>query len=229
MISVTDTGIGIKEEDQESLFIRFARLDEGKNKNIEGTGLGLPITQQLVTMMNGMIKVSSEYGKGSVFTVKIPQKVIGDKTLGDFSAKLKEHANVVKTTERSFKAPGKRALVVDDTKINIMVLKGLLRSTEMTVDSAMSGPEGIEMTKKTKYDIIFMDHKMPGMDGIEAFHRIRDDGDNINHDTPVIVLTANAIVGARESYLEEGFAEYLTKPVEHKELFTVTEKLLEED
>ena len=229
VISVTDTGIGIKEEDQESLFIRFARLDEGKNKNIEGTGLGLPITQQLVTMMNGMIKVSSEYGKGSVFTVKIPQKVIGDKTLGDFSAKLKEHANVVKTTERSFKAPGKRALVVDDTKINIMVLKGLLRSTEMTVDSAMSGPEGIEMTKKTKYDIIFMDHKMPGMDGIEAFHRIRDDGDNINHDTPVIVLTANAIVGARESYLEEGFAEYLTKPVEHKELFTVTEKLLEED
>ena len=177
-------------------------------------------------MMDGTIGVESEYGRGSVFTVKIPQKVIGEKRIGDFNARLKEQVNVEKSKTSIFKVPGKRVPVVDDTKVNLLVFKGLLRDTEITIDSASSGAEGIELTKKNKYDIIFMDHLMPEMDGIEAFHRIRDDKDNINRKTPVVALTANAIVGVRSSYLAEGFAEYLSKPVEQAELLAMTEALL---
>ncbi len=229
VISVEDTGIGIKEEDRQRLFGAFTRLEEGRNRNIEGTGLGLRITQQLVEMMKGSIRVESEYGKGSVFTVKIPQKIMSHKRMGDFSTRLKEHVRVAKVGAVELKAPGKKILIVDDVKMNILVMKGLLRGTEMQVDSALSGPEAIEMTKKEKYDIIFMDHLMPDMDGIEAFHRIRDDGENINCDTPVVVLTANAIVGARESYLKEGFIDYVSKPVEQKVLLNSIEELFKEE
>ncbi|MCR5357552.1 MAG: response regulator [Lachnospiraceae bacterium] len=226
MFSVTDTGIGIKEEDLDNLFTKFSRLEESRNRNVEGTGLGLHITQQLVGMMGGAIDVKSRYGEGSVFTVWIPQRVTGSEKMGDFATRMKEHVNIEKSGADNFKAPGKRVLVVDDVKTNIQVFKGLLRDTEMTIDSALSGAEGIELTKKTKYDIIFMDHLMPEMDGIEAFHMIRDDKENINCDTPVVVLTANAIVGMRTSYIAEGFTEYISKPIEQKELLAVTEKLL---
>jgi signal transduction histidine kinase/ActR/RegA family two-component response regulator len=227
VISVTDTGIGIREEDIDNLFERFTRLEESRNRHIEGTGLGLHITRQLIYMMNGTIDVKSVYGRGSVFTVSIPQKTVGKECLGDFNERLREHVNIAESGMNTFKAPGKRILVVDDVKVNIKVFKGLLRDTEITIDSAFTGAEGIEMTCKTKYDIIFMDHLMPQMDGIEAFHRIRDDKDNINHNTPIVILTANAIVGMRSSYLAEGFAEYVSKPVDQKELLTVTEKLLD--
>ncbi|MBO4904932.1 MAG: response regulator [Lachnospiraceae bacterium] len=226
VIAVEDTGIGIKEEDLGNLFKSFTRLEERRNRNIEGTGLGLHITQQLVRMMEGSIDVKSVYGKGSVFTVKIPQKAAGDGRMGDFTARQKEQVKVAKAGMDIFKAPGKKVLVVDDVKMNILVFKGLLRGTEMTIDSALSGQEAIEMTKETKYDLIFMDHLMPQMDGIEAFHRIRDDKDNINCDTPAVVLTANAIVGVRASYIEEGFSEYVSKPVEQKELLAVIKRHL---
>ncbi|MBO4899192.1 MAG: response regulator [Lachnospiraceae bacterium] len=226
LIAVSDTGIGIKEEDLDNLFKSFTRLEESRNRHIEGTGLGLNITQNLVSMMNGTIEVTSEYGKGSVFTVKIPQKVVSHKRMGDFDTRQKERVNSDIIGTSTFKAPGKKVLVVDDVKMNILVFTGLLRGTEMTIDSALSGPAAIEMTKNTKYDIIFMDHLMPGMDGIEAFHMIRDDEGNINRDTPVVVLTANAIVGMRSSYLEEGFDEYLSKPVEQKDLLKVAEEIL---
>ena len=228
VISVSDTGIGIKEEDMDNLFKSFSRLEESRNRNIEGTGLGLRITQQLLELMHGTIDVKSEYGKGSTFTVTIPQKVINSRSMGDFSSGVKERVNVGSGQTNTFKAPGKKILVVDDVKMNILVFKGLLRGTEMAIDSALSGAESIEMTKKTKYDIIFMDHLMPEMDGIEAFHRIRDDKDNINHDTPVVVLTANAIVGMRTTYLDEGFTEYISKPVEQKDLLKVTGEILEQ-
>ncbi len=227
MISVTDTGIGIKEEDMGNLFSRFSRLEENRNRNVEGTGLGLHITQQLVQMMGGTIDVKSQYGKGSTFTVWIPQDVAGSGKMGDFSDRIKERVNIEKNGADRFKAPGKRLLVVDDVKTNIQVFKGLLRDTEMTIDSALSGAEGIELAKKSKYDIIFMDHLMPEMDGIEAFHRIRDDESNINRETPVVALTANAIVGMRATYLDEGFTEYISKPIEQKELLGVIEKLIE--
>ena len=225
-ISVTDTGIGIKEEDIGNLFKSFSRLEEIRNRHIEGTGLGLHITQQLVSLMQGTIDVKSEYGKGSTFTVRIPQRVVSHKRMGDFAVRQKERVNIEKIGPSTFKAPGKKVLIVDDVKMNVLVFKGLLRGTEMDIDCAYSGEEAIGMTKNTKYDIIFMDHLMPEMDGIEAFHKIRDDKDNINCDTPCVVLTANAIVGMRASYLEEGFAEYISKPVEQKQLLTVTEELL---
>ena len=228
VISVSDTGIGIRKEDIDRLFERFTRFEENRNRNIEGTGLGLNITWQLVNMMKGTIEVESEYAKGSVFTVRIPQKVTSGKPMGDFSLRQKEHVSTAPGDTAYFRARGKRILVVDDVNMNLLVFKGLLRETEMSIDSANSGAEAIAMTKNTKYDIIFMDHLMPEMDGIETFHRIRDDSGNINHDTPVVALTANAIVGMRASYLSEGFADYLTKPVEQKELLTVTERQLKD-
>ncbi|MCR5508897.1 MAG: response regulator [Lachnospiraceae bacterium] len=225
-ISVTDTGIGIKEEDFDLLFKSFSRLDEIKNRHIEGSGLGLMITNQLVSMMNGTIDVKSEYGKGSTFTVMIPQKVTDRAKPGDLAARFKEPVNSAAKAADIFSAPGKKVLIVDDMKMNILVFRGLLKGTELTIDSALSGVEAIRMTEKTRYDIIFMDHLMPEMDGVEAFHRIHDDKDNPNNDTPVVVLTANAIVGMRDSYLEEGFAEYISKPIDQKKLLSVTKQLL---
>ncbi len=227
VITMSDTGIGIKEEDLENLFKRFSRLDEVKNRHIEGTGLGLHITQRLVNMMEGSIEVKSEYGRGSVFTVSIPQQTTDLTPMGEFAAKQKERISNSADSSDTFKAPGRRILVVDDTKMNVFVFRGLLRKTELNIDSAFSGAEAIEMTKNTRYDIIFMDHLMPEMDGIEAFHKIRDDKDNPNCATPVVVLTANAIAGMREAYLKEGFDEYVSKPVEQKDLISVTEKILD--
>lgn len=226
VISASDTGTGIKQEDIDSLFDRFSRLDEIKNRNIEGTGLGLYITRRLVNMMDGSIEVESEYGKGSVFTVKIPQRIADPAEIGDFEKRLKVHVSVSGGRKIVFEAPDKRVLVVDDTKSNIRVITALLRDTQIRVDSASSGFEAVDMTKNTKYDLIFMDHLMPKMSGVEAFHAIHDDEDNINHDTPMVVLTANAIVGMRESYLEEGFTEYLSKPVDRTELLATLERLL---
>ncbi len=226
VISVTDTGIGIKKEDLDNLFERFTRLEENKNKHIEGTGLGLHITKQLASMMNGRIKVQSEYGKGSVFTVWIPQRVKNSEPMGEFAQRLKNQVNVVRSEADTIKAPGKKVLIVDDVKMNIFVLEGLLRDTQMEIDSASSGEEAVRMAALTKYDIIFMDQQMPEMDGTEAFNRIRNDENSLSHDTPVVVLTADALVGARTSYIAEGFAEYISKPVEQKELLTVVEELL---
>ena len=225
-VSVSDTGIGIKDEDIDALFKSFSRLEENRNRNIEGTGLGLHITQKLVNLMRGTIDVKSEYGKGTVFTFRIPQKVTDTKHMGDFGLRNKEQARDTVKSDNIFKAPDKAILVVDDVKTNLLVFKGLLRDTEMMVDTASSGAECIEMTKKTKYDIIFMDHLMPGVDGIETFHSIQNDNDNPNHSTPVVVLTANAIVGMRASYLEEGFAEYLSKPIDQTKLLAVIRELL---
>lgn len=225
-ITVTDTGIGIREEDLNRLFRSFTRLDELKNRHIEGTGLGLQITDRLVRLMNGTIEVTSEYGSGSSFTVSIPQTITDHRGMGDFDKRLKEHVSSGSEETAVFKAPGKKVLVVDDLKTNILVFKGLLRGTDIAIDSALSGSEAVAMTENTKYDIIFMDHLMPEMDGIETLHKIRDDRKNPNCDTPVVVLTANAIVGMRASYLDEGFAEYLSKPVEQKKLLDVTEELL---
>ena len=229
VLAVEDTGIGIREEDRSKLFESFTRLEESRNRHIEGTGLGLRITQQLIDLMKGSITIDSEYGKGSVFTVRIPQRITGHGRMGSFADRLKEQVSVVKDKADIFKAPGKKVLVVDDVKMNILVFRGLLRGTELMIDSALSGAESIEMTKYTKYDIIFMDYLMPQMDGIEAFHKIRDDKDNINHDTPVVVLTANAVVGARAFCMKEGFTDYISKPVEQNVLLRITKELLDKE
>lgn len=224
VLAVQDSGIGIKEEDIGRLFENFTRLEENKNRNIEGTGLGLPITDRLVKLMNGSIDVKSEYGKGSVFTVRIPQNAVSEKKIGSFEERVKESISDAAGNNDQLEVLDCKVLIIDDVKMNILVFRGLLRGSGVDIDFALSGQEGIDKTRETKYDMIFMDHLMPQMDGIEAFRRIREDADNINRDTPVIVLTANALVGAKGKYLEEGFADYLSKPVEQSSLLRMISK-----
>ena len=214
IIVVWDTGIGIKEEDKSLLFERFERFDMERNSTIEGTGLGLPITHHLVDLLGGKIDVESEYGKGSIFTATIPQNVIDETPIGDFQTRLKENAPDAAPYKESFRAPLAHILVVDDTKINIKVFVNLLKNTKIKVDTAESGAEAVEMAAKTKYDIIFMDQRMPEMDGTEAFRRIRATEDGLSRDVPVICLTADAVIGAKERYLSEGFTDYITKPID---------------
>ena len=215
IISVWDTGIGIKEEDKAMLFDRFERFDMERNSTVEGTGLGLTITHHLVELMGGKIDVESEYGKGSVFTVTIPQKVVNETPIGDFQTRLKENMQDEIPYRESFRAPLANILVVDDTKINLKVVVNLLKNTKIRISTATSGAEAVEMAAKTKYDIIFMDQRMPEMEGTEAFHRIRATEDGLSRDVPVICLTADAVIGAKERYLSEGFTDYLTKPIDN--------------
>lgn len=226
IIKVSDTGIGIKDEDKEKLFQAFSRIEQSRNRSIEGTGLGLKITKQLVSLMNGTIEFDSVYSSGTTFTVKIPQEYKDAAPMGDFSKVYNEQQISSHKDAETFTAKGTKLLVVDDVKMNIIVFKGLLKGTEIEIDSAMSGREAIEKSMVTKYDAIFMDHLMPEMDGIEAFHKIKDLELSMNRETPVIVLTANAIVGAKEMYLYEGFYGYLSKPVERSTLINTIKYLL---
>lgn len=219
IISVKDTGIGIKKDDLDKLFDSFTRLDSVKNRNIEGTGLGLQITRQFIDMMGGTIEVSSVYGKGSEFTAKIPQKIASDeKELGDYttySHVVTEEADLRKVDK--FKCPDGRILVVDDVEMNIKVIKGLLKDTELIIDSATSGEDCLDMIRQHKYDVIFLDHLMPGMDGIETLEKMMD-VEVYDKSTPVVMLTANAFTGAKEDYVKKGFSDYLSKPVKEDEL-----------
>ena len=216
-IEVTDTGIGIKKEDVSKLFKNFTRLDEQNNRNIEGTGLGLSLTEKLVKLMGGEINVKSEYGKGSTFSVKLSQKIINEAPVGNFSDQYNEFVNQKKENTSVIDIHGASLLVVDDVEMNIQVVKGMLKRTHANIDTAYSGMECLEKIAKNHYDIIFLDHMMPEMDGIETLERMRNQ-ENQNTDTPVIILTANAVVGAKEMYLEKGFADYLSKPIRRDDL-----------
>ncbi len=217
-ISVKDTGIGIRKEDQEKLFESFQRIEEDKNRNVEGTGLGLAITKQLVDLMEGTLSVESVYELGSVFTVSIPQRIVSNEPLGEFIVSdMTQAAADSGRTERLW-APQGRILAVDDMAMNLKVITGFLRDTGIVIDTAQSGSECLEKVKQHHYHIIFMDHMMPGMDGIETLHRLREMSDNENSGTPVIMLTANAIAGVKDEYLAEGFCDYLSKPVRESEL-----------
>ena len=229
VITVWDTGIGIKPEDRDMLFKKFERLEMERNNTIEGTGLGLAITNSLVDLMGGTIDVESEYGKGSIFTATIPQKVINETPIGDFQTRLKEHLPGDRPYRESFRAPEAPILIVDDTRINLTVAVNLLKNTKMKIDTATSGADAVDMAAKTRYDIIFMDQRMPEMDGTEAFHKIRDDENSLSNDVPVICLTADAVIGAKERYLEEGFSDYLTKPIDNYALEKMLMKYLPEE
>ena len=228
-IVVWDTGIGIKPEEKEMLFTRFHRLDMERNSTVEGTGLGLTIAHHLISLMGGSIDVESEYGKGSIFTVVIPQKIISDEPIGDFQTRLKENLPGDIPYRESFRAPDATILIVDDTRINLTVAVNLLKNTKMKIDTATSGVEAVEMASKTRYDMIFMDQRMPEMTGTEAFHRIRDTADGLSKDVPVICLTADAVIGAKDHYLSEGFSDYLTKPIDNFALEKMLMKYLPED
>ena len=226
--SVKDTGMGISKEDMERLFDSFQRLELSKNRYIQGTGLGLNITKQLVIAMNGTIDVQSKPGEGSCFTVQIPQEVVDETAMGAPRAKVKEKEEI---PEKDFHlvAPDAKILVVDDNKMNLMVIRGLLKNTQVQLDMASGGNECLKMTKDKKYDLILMDHMMPEPDGVQTFHMIQADKDNLNRETKVIVLTANAIEGMREQYMSEGFVDYLSKPIEARKLEETIAKYLEKD
>ncbi len=226
VLSVADTGIGIKKEDMEKLFASFQRLELDKNRYIEGTGLGLNITEQLVKIMNGRISVSSEYGKGSCFTVCIPQQVINNEAMGPLEQKRRSIAKKSDAKQSTLYIPQCKILAVDDTKMNLAVVKALLKRTGAQLDLASSGNECLELTKEKKYDLILMDHMMPEPDGIQTLHMIQEDSDNANQDTPIVVLTANVIAGMKEQYLQEGFVDYLAKPIDVERLENVLGKYL---
>ena len=228
-IVVWDTGIGIKPEDKEQLFNKFERLEMDRNSTVEGTGLGLAITHNLIELMGGNIEVESEYGKGSIFTVNIPQKIVSGSTLGDLQTRLKDNAPGNRPYKESFRAPDATILIVDDTRINLTVAVNLLKNTKMKIDTATSGEEAVNMASKTRYDVIFMDQRMPGMNGTEAFHKIRETENGASKDVPVICLTADAVIGAKERYLSEGFSDYLTKPIDNFALENMLMKYLPEE
>ncbi len=228
-IVVWDTGIGIKPEDKEILFNKFQRLEMERNSTVEGTGLGLAITQHLIELMGGTIDVESEYGKGSIFTVTIPQKIVSDNPIGDFQTRLNENLPGERPYRESFRAPDAAILVVDDTRINLTVAVNLLKNTKIKIDTAISGAEAVSMASKTRYDMIFMDQRMPEMTGTEAFHEIRNTPDGASRDVPVVCLTADAVIGAKERYLSEGFSDYLTKPIDNYALEKMLMKYLPED
>jgi signal transduction histidine kinase/response regulator RpfG family c-di-GMP phosphodiesterase/GGDEF domain-containing protein len=217
-IDVIDTGIGIKPEDRVSLFDKFKRLDIDKNKTVEGSGLGLAITSSLLELMGGTIDVESEYGKGSTFKMSLPQKIVKDVPIGDFKTRLQSSLKERKTYKEKFTAPDARILVVDDTPMNHVVIRELLKHTLLQIESARSGQECLEKQHSKKYDLILLDYRMPGMDGIETLQTMKKDDTSENLETPVIVLTANAISGARENFIREGFDDYLSKPIESDKL-----------
>jgi len=227
--SVEDTGMGIKPEDMERLFSSFQRLEEKKNRHIEGTGLGLCITKYLTELMGGSIEVTSEYGKGSCFTVKIPQQVVDASPLGKLEEAYQRDSFASENLESGLYAPTAEILIVDDNKMNLLVAKSLLERTGIQLTLAQGGIECLELCRKHTFDLILMDHMMPEPDGIETLHRLRKDEGNPNRNTKVIMLTANAISGMAEMYRKEGFTDYLSKPIVAQKLEEMICKYLPEE
>ncbi len=228
-ISVKDTGIGIRKELIPSLFENFSRFDMEKNRNVEGTGLGLAITHRLVTLMDGSIKVDSVYGEGSVFTVFLRQEVRGTGRIGNFLMSGVAAAAAAAGQGKSrevFTAPGANILAVDDNQMNLVVLKNLLKSSKTRLTVCMGGSEALELVRTNSYDVILLDHMMPSMDGIETLKHMRTMPSNMSREAAVIALTANAVSGAREMYLAEGFDDYLSKPISGSDLEAMLAKHL---
>lgn len=212
--TVKDTGVGIKEKNISKLFGVFQRMHTITRNQDDRTGLGLAISNRLVDMMGGKLEVQSTPGKGSTFSFSINQKVVDKAPLGDFEKQYYESLHSTKNYKQKFIAPMGRILVVDDNAMNLAVAQGLLKETRLQVDVAGSGAECLELLKRKTYHVICLDHMMPEMDGVETLHAIRALENNPSADTPVIALTANAVAGAREFYLKEGFQDYLTKPID---------------
>ena len=224
--SVKDTGSGIQNENIEKIYDAFQRFDIEKNKNVEGTGLGMNIVQQFLKLMGSELKIVSEYGKGSEFSFEIVQKVVDAAAIGDFKEKNSYSAQESDQTKK-YTAPDAKILLVDDNKMNIKVLKSLLKQNKVQTDDAISGKECLALAEQNTYDLIFIDHMMPEMDGIETLHIMKEK--KLCENTPVIMLTANAIVGDRERYLAEGFDDFLSKPVIPQALNEMLLKYLPEE
>ncbi|MCR5101430.1 MAG: response regulator [Butyrivibrio sp.] len=225
-VEVEDTGIGIKEEDLPKLFEQFKRIDEGRNKNIEGTGLGMNITIQLLELMGSHLEVNSIYGKGSKFFFDIEQKIVDNAAIGDFdkTAKIRYEFEI---SDNAFTAEDARVLVVDDNSMNRKVLRSLLKPVKIQVSEAASGAEAIAMVEWEHYDVIFMDHMMPEMDGVQTMKKMREM--DCCKGIPIYALTANALSGAKEEYISMGFDGFLAKPVESDKLEEVLRISLSEE
>ena len=226
LFQVKDTGIGIKEEDLQKLCQPFERIEEKRNRNIEGTGLGMSITKQLLGLLNSELKVASVYGEGSEFAFELTQEIVDDTPTG----KLEDlAAPVSKEYRNGYEAPRAHILFVDDNELNRKVFAGLLKETKIQIDEAGNGRECLEKVKKNHYDIIFMDHMMPELDGVETFRIMKEMQDFPCKDIPVVILTANALVGAKERYLQEGFRAFLQKPIDYEKLERIIWELLDDE
>ncbi|MBO4337458.1 MAG: response regulator, partial [Lachnospiraceae bacterium] len=213
-VEVRDTGIGIKKEDREKLFESFTRLEEDRNRTIEGTGLGMSIVTCLLDMMGSKLNVESEYGKGSAFSFVIRQKIINDRPIGDYEKQIRlQSAKEAEQEQEHVWAPEARVLVVDDNEMNLKVARNLLKQNGIIPDMERSGSAALETLKKNRYDLVLLDHMMPKMDGIQTLSHIREEN-LVDDKTVIVALTANAVVGARERYIEAGFDDYLSKPIE---------------
>ena len=215
-VSVRDTGIGIRDEDRDKLFESFARLDETRNRNIEGTGLGMSIVTRLLALMGTSLNVESEYGKGSDFSFELLQDVMNWEPIGDFTERLGKSMERDEEEKYLF-ANGARVLVVDDNDMNRKVARSLMKRNGIVPDEAASGFEAIDKMAFGKYDVVFLDHMMPKMDGIETLRKLKE-GNLVPEGCVVIALTANAVSGARDRYIENGFDDYLSKPIDVAQL-----------
>ncbi|MBO7353515.1 MAG: response regulator, partial [Lachnospiraceae bacterium] len=218
--AVEDTGIGIRETDLDRLYDSFARFDSKKNRNIEGSGLGLAITKKIVDKMEGRLEVSSEYGKGSIFTAVLVQDVKSRKPVGDWNAS--QGAPEPHKAFTTIQAPDMRILVVDDNRTNLLVVQQLLSTSQLQLETASGGEDAVEKCGQNNYDLILMDHYMPRMDGIEAMKKIKELYPAYAN-VPFVCLTANAISGSEEFYREQGFDGYLSKPIEYERMVEVIE------
>ncbi|MBQ9538944.1 MAG: response regulator [Treponema sp.] len=225
---VKDTGIGIKQEDLTKLCSPYERIEESRNRNIEGTGLGMSIVTKLLAAMGSSLSVKSEYGKGSEFAFDVIQEVRDWKELGDWKVHHDSVHRSAKQYRESFQAPEARILIVDDTPMNLTVVKALLKATRIQMETAADAMTALKKAGRTKFDIILADHLMPQMGGLEMLQKLRADSTSVNQNTVCIALTANAVNGAREMYLEAGFADYVTKPIDAAKLEATLEKFLPE-
>jgi CheY-like chemotaxis protein/HPt (histidine-containing phosphotransfer) domain-containing protein len=228
-VAVEDTGIGIKAEEMDKLYSAFDRLDLERTKNIEGSGLGLAITRKLLELMGSEIKVQSTYGEGSCFSFSIRQGISDKTPIGNFEKDyIKEERNLRKRAA-SFTASDARILIVDDTPMNLKVICGLLKGNQMNIDTAESGEKCISLFGDNDYDLVFLDQRMPVMDGVETLASLKKTYPEAAAKTPVICLTANVLSGGKDRMLKAGFTDYLTKPVTLNEMEQMLLKYLPAD
>lgn len=225
---IEDTGIGIKEEDIEKLYKEFERIEEARNRHVEGSGLGMTIVVQLLELMQSKLQVESVYGKGSVFSFTLEQKIVDSKPIGNLEERIRRQAEEY-VYNVAFTAPKAQLLVVDDNPVNRKVFVNLLKETQVQIEEASGGMECLEKIREKKYDVIFLDHMMPDMDGVETIHHMKEETDHFCTGTPVVALTANAISGAREMYLEEGFDSFVSKPINPEKLENLLMELLPQE
>ncbi|MCM1184205.1 MAG: ATP-binding protein [Roseburia sp.] len=216
-ITVSDSGVGIREQDLSKIFSEFERLDRLKNRSVEGTGLGLSITSRLVALMGGTISVDSRYGEGSVFKISVPQHVISHEPIGDYKSRFErlsnEETHEGESTETA-EFPGKRVFVVDDNEMNLEVIASILELLKIDVTRASDGQSAMNHLDREKYDLILTDDMMPEVSGTDLMEYLKSNAGIASYGTPVVVLTANAVVGAREEYIKKGFDDYMAKPID---------------